>query len=322
MYSTLRRRVTPLCVHGRPISAGLSTSTSAWRRSTALLAGLGWVLVGLPSAQADESLGVDIEASITTDDNVTRGYGDGNVLPDWFVGASIGKNLRFPVSTHTRLSVLGFAGFNTYREYTGLSHSYAGVQGDFQYRPSAGFFAPTYALSVRAAFEEYHSMARDGNRVSAGLSVRKPLTDQVRLAGALNYNWRDGKSAVFDTSDVALRTSADFAITRRDTLYLGLEYRNGDIVSTGQPSTDYVDIATAIVLDDAFEDTARYAYKIDGSTWLLNLGYNRAFGERHALDLSWRMANATPSSVAGASAAAGRIHYTVNQFTLAYLVRF
>jgi len=287
-----------------------------------MLAGLAWVLADLPCVQADESLGLGIEASITADDNVTRGYGDGNVLSDQFAGVSLSKTLRFPVSTHTRLSVLGFAGFNSYLEYTGLSHSYAGVQGDFQYRPSASFFAPTYAVSLRTAIEEYQSEARDSYRSSAGLSVRKSLTDQVQLSGALNYNWRDGKSVVFDTSDVALRVSADFAVTRHDTIYLGLEYRNGDIVSTGQPSTAYVDIATAIVPDDAFKDTTRYAYKIDGSTWLLNLGYNRSFGERHALDLSWRMANATPASVVGASAAAGRIHYTVNQFALAYLVRF
>lgn len=320
MGSTLRRRPTPLCVHASPTVPGRNAPVQPWAK--ALFVGIGWVLAGLPCAQADESLGLDIEVSITADDNVTRGYGDGNVLSDQFAGVNLSKTLRYPVSTHTRLSVLGFVGGNGYFEYTGLSHSYAGVQGDLQYRPSAGFFAPTYALSVRMAIEEYQSEARDGYRSSADLSVRKPLTDQLQLFGALGYNWRDGSSEVFDTSDIALRMSADFAASRNDTLYLGLEYRVGDIVSTGQPSTAFVEIATAIVLDDAFDDTTRYAYKIDGSAWILNLGYNRSFGERHALDLSWRMANATPASVAGASAAANRIHYTVNQFTLAYLVRF
>jgi hypothetical protein len=307
-------------MHAHPACPGRRLPVPPWAK--ALLVGFGWALAGLPCAQADESLGFNIEASITADDNVTRGYGDGNVLSDQFAGANLGASLRFPVSNHTRLSLLGFAGGNGYFEYTGLSHYYAGVQGDFQYRPSAGFFAPTYALSVRTAIEEYQSELRDGYRSAAWLSVRKPLTDQLQWFGALNYNWRDGRSEVFDTSEVALRLSADFAASQRDTVYLGLEYRSGNFVSTGQPSTDFVDIATAIVLDDAFDDTARYAYRIDGSTWLVNLGYNRSFGERHAFDLSWRMANATPSDVAGASAAAGRIHYTVNQFTLAYLARF
>ncbi len=320
MDSTSRRRVTPSRARGRPNRAG---GVSAVRpRATVLFAGLAWGLIGLPAAHADESLGIGVEAGVTADDNVARGYGDGNVLTDQFAGLRLGKSLRLPVSTHTRLSLLGYAGYNGYFEYTGLSHAYAGVQGDFQYRPSAGFYAATYALSLRTAVEEYRSEARDGYRSSAEFSVRKPLTDQLQLFGALGYGWRDGKSVVFDTSEVALRVGADHAFSRRDTVYLGLEYRIGDIVSTGRPALAYVDIATAIVPDDAFEDTARYAYKIDGRTWLLNLGYNRSFGTRHALDLSWRMANATPDSVAGASAAAARIHYTVNQFTLAYLVRF
>jgi hypothetical protein len=320
MGSMLRRHEKRCAVHGCPVHPGQPSLNRL--RAKGLLASLVWVLTGLPCAQADESLGIDIEASITADDNVTRGYGDGNVLSDQFAGVNIGKSLRFPVSTYTRLSVLGFAGFNSYLEYAGLTHSYAGVQGEFQFRPSAGFSAPIYALSVRTAIEQYVSEARDGYRSSAGLSVRKPLTDQLQLFGALGYNWRDGKSEVFDISDISLRLSADLAFSRRDTLYLGLEYRDGEFASTGQPSTAFTDIATAIVPDDAFDDTVRYAYRIDGSAWIVNLGYNRSFGERHALDLSWRMANATPSSVYGASAAAGRIHYTVNQFALAYLVRF
>lgn len=281
-----------------------------------------WFLASPLCAQADELLDFGIEINVTHDDNVTRGYGDGNVLDDQFVGAALSKSLRYPISTHTRLLLLGFAGFNSYIEYTGLSHYYAGAQGEFQYRPSAGFYAPTYAFFLRLAREEYQSEARDSYRSSAGLSVRKPVTDRIQFSGALAYNWRDGKSVVFDTSDIALRLNTDFAITRRDTLYLGVEYRNGDIVATGQPSTAYVDIATAIVADDAFGDTTRYAYKIDGSTWLLNLGYNHSFGERHALDVSWRTVNATPASVDGASYIASRIHYSVNQFTLAYLARF
>ncbi len=282
-----------------------------------------WILAVPLRAQADESLGLGVEVSITHDDNVTRGYGDGNVLDDQFVGAVLSKSLRYPASPHTRLSLLGFAGFNSYIEYTGLSHYYAGAQGEFQHRPSAGFYAPTYALYLRTAREEYQSSeVRDGYRSSAGFSARKPVSDRMQIFGALAYNWRDGRSVVFDTSDIALRLSADFAITRYDTFYLGVEYRDGDIVATGQPSTAYVDIATAIVADEAFDDTTRYAYKIDGSTWLLNLGYNRSFGERHALDVSWRMVNATPASVDGASYSASRIHYSVNQFTLAYLARF
>ena len=278
--------------------------------------------VGAMPARADKPLGLGIEASITADDNVTRGYGDGNILSDKFVGVNLSKSFHYPVSTHTRVVLLGFAGFNGFFEYTGLSHYYAGVQGEFQYRTSGSFYAPTFAIAARTAVEEYQSEVRDSYRSSVWVSVRKPITNKLQLFSALNYNWRDGKSVVFDTSDVAFRVNTDFAISRRNTIYLGLEYRNGDIVSTGQPSLAFLEIASAVVPDDAFKDTTRYAYKIDGSTWLLNLGYNFAISGRQALDASWRLVNATPEGVTGTSYAAGRIHYTVNQFSLAYMVRF
>lgn len=320
MDNTPARHMAPSTLCGLHMGAFTHIADRAPLRR--IIAGLMLALIGLSCAQADQGLDLGIEASVTADDNVTRGYGDGNILSDTIAGVNLTKSARYPVSTHTRLSLLVFAGFNSYFEYNGLSQGYAGGQVEFQYRPTASFHSPTYAVSLRTAIENYQSDVRDGYRNAATLSMRKALTDQLQMFGALAYNRREGKSAVFDTSDVALRLSGDFALTRRDSLYLGLEYRHGDFVSTGQPSLDYVDIATAIVLDDAFKDSTRYAYKIDGSTWLLSVGYNRSFGERHALDLSWRMANATPSSVVGASYTSSNIHYTVNQFTLAYLTRF
>ncbi len=275
-----------------------------------------------PCALADESVGLGIEVSVTADDNVTRGYGSGNILSDQFVGAMVSKSFRAPVSNHARFVLLGFGGFNGYTRFTGLSHAFVGAQGELQYRPSAAFTAPTFGLSVRAAYEEYQSDLRDSYRNTVSLSMRKPVTDRLQLFGALSYNRRDGESVVFDTQDVALRFNLDWALSSRDTIYLGTEYRVGDIVSTGRPSTAYVDLNPEIVTDDVFTDVTRYAYKIDGTTWILGLGYHRSFGERHALDVSWRMANAIPDRPAGASYAATRVHYTVNQFALAYLVRF
>jgi hypothetical protein len=280
------------------------------------------LLVGPTYVVADESPGLDFEISITHDDNVARGFGDGNVFSDQFATAAISKTLRFPLSSHSRFSLLVFAGGNGYVEHTGLSSGHAGLQGEFQYRPSGNFGAPTYSLSLRSTLEEYHSEVRDGYRHVASLGVRKPLTDKLQIYGALSYIVRNGKSEVFDTQETSARLTMDFAIFHRDTIYLGTEYRMGDLVATGQPSTAFLDLSNVTVQDDAFKDTVRYAYRIDGSVWLLNLGYNRALGDGHALDLSWRRAEGTPADVATASAAARRIRYTVDQFTLAWLMRF
>lgn len=320
MTNAPQRRATSLCSCTRTLCCFGRCSIRP--RPLAVLTGMLSILVCLMPAHADKPLGLGIEVNITADDNVTRGYGNGNILSDKFLGVNVSQSFHYPVSTHTRLALLGFAGVNGYFEYTGLTHYLIGLQGEFQYRTSGSFYAPTFAFGLRSAAEEYQSEVRDSFRSSVWLSLRKPITDKLQVFGALAYNRRDGKSEVFDNSDVSLRASTDFSVSRRDTVYLGLEYRDGDIVSTGMPSTAYTDIAEAIVPDDAFDDTTRYAYKIDGSTWLLNFGYNHAFSARQALDISWRLVNATPDGVSGASYAAGRIHYTVNQFSVAYMVRF
>ena len=168
---------------------------------------------------------------------------------------------------------------------------------------------------------------RDGYRHAFGVTVQKPVTDRVQLFGALTRNISDGKSAVFDTRSTSLRGNADWSLGRWDTVYLGAEYRTGDSVSTvsrNDPVRTLGFVNTAggnIIQDDAFNDTTRDAYRLKARTLIATLGYNRAFGERHALDVSWRRAQ---SSVQNAVAPAGGsdLRYTVNQYALAYLVRF
>jgi len=293
-----------------------------WNRHQRVTAALVVAVMATTPSMADESLDLTIEVSVTHDDNVTRGYGTGNILSDQFATVQLGKSWRFPVTSNTRVLLQAFGGYNSYFDYNGLSHGFLGLQGDFQYRSSGQFSAPTISFTVRTGVEEYQSEARDSFRYMAGIGVRQPVTDRLQILGALQYLFRDSESAVFDTNEVLVRLSADLALTRRGTLYLTTEYRLGDIVATGVPAVAYVDLATAITPDDAFSDTVRYAYRMDGRVALLQLGYSQAFGERHALDLSWRLASATPDSVANSSYYAQEIHYTVNQYTLAYLVRF
>ena len=270
---------------------------------------------------AEEPLGIRIEAAFTADNNVTRARDSGDKLSDRSYSLNLSKSLNIPVSEHTRLSLLGFMGGEKFETYTGLSRYFAGIQGEFQYRPSGEFGAPTFGAFVRSSRDEYESNLRDGYRHSAGLNVHKAVTDRIDVFGAVARNIRDGKSTVFDTRDYSARLNLDYSLTRYGTVYLGGEYRRGDVVSTARPALAFVDIAEAIVRDDAFTDTERFAYRIQARTVLTTLGYNFAFGEGHALDFSWRWVRSTPTTEPG-FATAGAIRYYVNQFTLAYLIRF
>lgn len=298
----------------------------------------GFVLVACASASAHaagysefldaiEFRGFRAEASYTSDDNVTRAPA-GDALHDRILGVRVSAGGVIPISTRTRVSVQGFAGTQRFSTYTGLSNNFVGTQGDFFFRTSGEFGAPTYGAFARTAKEDYESTLRDGYRHAFGVTVQKPVTDRIQLSGGLTRNISDGKSRVFDAKNTSLRGNADWSLGRWDTVYLGAEYRSGDSISTVCRNCDpirtlgFVNTAGSnIIQDDAFNDTTRDAYRLKARTLIATLGYNRAFGERHALDVSWRRAQSTVQN-AVAPLSGSDLRYTVNQYALAYLVRF
>jgi hypothetical protein len=285
-----------------------------------VFAGLAGAPESARAAEFLESLAFRAEASYTTDSNVNRASA-GETLQDRILGVRASASIAEPLSMRTRALVQGFAGTERFQTYTGLSRNFIGAQGDLQYRSSGEFGAGTYGVFARTAAEYYESNLRDGYRHAFGVTVLKPLTDRIQTFGALAWNIADGGSTVFDTKYVSLRGSADWSLGRRDVVYLGAEYRRGDIVSTGMATLARVNIADAIIQDDAFGDTTRFAYRFQATTWLATLGYNRALGEKHSLDVSWRRAQSTPLHSPGYGSAS-EVRYVVSQFSLAYLARF
>jgi hypothetical protein len=269
-----------------------------------------------------EFRGFRAEASYTTDSNVTRAPA-GDALRDRILGVRVSAGGVIPLSTRTRAAVQGFAGIQKFGTYTGLSNNFIGTQGDFFFRSSGEFGAPTYGAFARTAKEEYESNLRDGYRHAFGVTVLKPLTDRVQLSGALTRNISDGKSRVFDARNTALWGNADWSLGRWDTVYLGAEYRRGDTVSTAPLTPGRADIADVVTVgpDDAYNNPALFAYRFKGSTWITTLGYNRAFSEGQSLDFSWRWARSKPLELRGL-ATASENSYTTNQFSVAYLARF
>jgi hypothetical protein len=299
---------------------------STRRRRGAALAAL--VLASGSAAAADlfEFKGFRAEASWMSDDNVNRGP-KGDTLHDRILGVRASANGAIPISSRTRATVQAFVGTQRFGTNTGLSNNFYGAQGDFLFRTSGEFAAPTYSAFVRAAKEEYESNLRDGYRSAYGVTVLKPLTDRVVLSAALTYNTTDGRSTVFDTHNVGLRGNFDWSLGRWSTVYLGAEYRRGDSVSSVCRTCDvnrtlgFLASADATIPDDAFTDVVRDAYRLKADTVIATLGYNFAISEKQSLDASWRWVTSSAQNPAP-TATKSDLSYTVNQFSLAYLARF
>ena len=269
------------------------------------------------AASVEHGDGITVAAGIMHDSNVSRASDAPDVLSDTLYSLNVNKSIMFAVAKNVGLKLNGFLDMEKLRTYTGLGRFSGGAQGELMYRASGEFGAPTYGAFVRITGDEYESVLRDGSRTSAGLTLRKPLTDRIDLFAAVAGNQRRGKSDVFNTRDTSGRVNLDYAVATGHTLYLTGEYRKGDIVSSGQPSLKIMDIATVFVKDDVF--ASFYDYRINGRTTLLTLGYNLALGTRDSVDFSLRRVDATPDMT---PAFAGPVRYTVNQLSASYLMSF
>ena len=257
----------------------------------------------------------------TYDDNISRAV-ENQKLYDSFGALNLGATFPWETSEHSRLVFNANVGGEKFRIYSGLNRVYANLQGELQYRKSGQFSEPTWGVFLRHGVDWYESYLRDGFRTSAGLSVRKPVTDKLFLFSSLAYSQRDGRSMVFDTKDVSLRANLDYSLSRRQTFYFGLEARDGDIVSTALPKLAYFDIADAVVQDDVFTDPQRYSYRIQAYTGIATVGYNFAFGERAALDLGFRAAYSRPHDQPPSVVTTNTIDYVDYQVTASILIRF
>lgn len=273
---------------------------------------------------------VRVEAGYAWDDNLTRARDAADRMSDHFYTLNVTQSAVFPLTLRTRAVVSGFVGGDKLYTYTGLDRVTGGINTELQYRASGEFDAATFGIFGRVAIDDYNSGIRSGYRYSLGLNVRQALTDRIDAFGAVAMNVRNADHVVFDAKDYSIRFNLDYSLGQRGTPYFGGEYRRGDTVSTSRPSVDAVAVAKALVPDGIYGNSQHLSYRFDASTVLWTLGYNRPLGPRDSLDFSWRRARATPIGAPNYALAVayvggtpqGNSSYTVNQFSLAYLMRF
>lgn len=279
------------------------------------------LIIGLLLCSGANAAPPDTQADIgyAFDDNVTRANEGGAKRVDRSYVVNLSQPFIFPLADHERALLTGSLGGEIFDLNKGLNHLTETALGELQYRGSAEFGTPTFALFAKIAAEQYQSYLRDGFRYSAGISIRQPVTDRIRLFGVVAHNVQNGKSTVFDNKDNSARINLDYSLINYGTIYLGGEYRRGDVVISGAEHWS-TNNPNAYTLDDAFYGDV-YSFRFDGTTVLSTLGYNRGVGPRSSIDFSWKRARSSVNYVAPSLSNAA-LSYLTNQYSLVYLVRF
>lgn len=262
-----------------------------------------------------------IEASVTHDDNLTRGRSAAAKRSDQAYAVQLSRDASFTISPTTRLTLSGSVGGEAFGRYDKLGRVFGEGQAAVEYRASGGFSAPTFGLFARATGDAYRSTLRSGHRYAVGATVGAALTDRINVLGTLAYDGRHARSAVFTGRSRSARLNLDYAVSETDTVYLAGDYRRGDTTATGLASLENIDVAKVFVADDAFAADKFVSYRIEARTLVAVLGYNHGFSPRASLDLSWRHAVATPTlALPFATDVPNR--YVANQLALSVLWRF
>lgn len=259
---------------------------------------------------------VRVEAGYQNFQNLNRALLSEDELSDNAFVVNVRKAFTHTISPNKRFVLSGDLGARNMLENQGLDRFSAGALGEFQYRTSARFAAPTFTLLAGAALDAYESDLRSGSRYKIGANVLKPITDRINVFGALEGRGRNADSEVFDLQDAGIRVSLDYSLTENDWLRFAGEYREGDTVSS-TPGSDFLsDIADALEPDDAYHQQDDFiAYRYEAETVLWTLGYNRAVGSRDSVDIAWRRIDAEPTAGSGEN-------YVSDEISLFYLVKF
>jgi opacity protein-like surface antigen len=149
---------------------------------------------------------------------------------------------------------------------------------------------PLFALRGELGYTDSETDIRDAAMLALSASGNwQPMPFFDFTAGA-RIDVRQASTEVFDTTKGQLFATANFSPAERVTLRSGLSFVFGDEVSTATPTLAIVNTATAIEPDNAFGgfDERRFAYLLDATSVIVQLGANIAVSPQISADIGYR----------------------------------
>ena len=281
----------PCSQHIRPIRSWLdkrlpSRNQPCCRQLSSNILFMALLLPPVCHAAGATPLKADIYAGYSYDDNVTRAQYDDDIESDNVLKLGGSLSTAIPISDKTYLSLRGTLDASQYDRWDKLSNTLIGIYSDFYLKPSIGYTATRYLLSLNYEQRLYRSEQRKGSALRVKLGIDKNLTDIITIhAGYIRENI-DAKSSVFDAENDRLYLDLEYRTGASNILYATLGYLDGNLVSTARAG--YGIRYDEWVIDDAFTELSptRWAYKLSGSALTLRMGDNYKLNHNSAIDVS------------------------------------
>lgn len=275
-----------------------------------------WLFAGLSVGQgalAMDGLRFGADAAYTREDNIAHAAQSNEIRSDTIASLSLAGDFSRVIQRHFRLVFRGLLKGEQYASYDGLSNVGAGALVRMEHRSSGRLTAPTFAVFAKAIRTDYNTSLRDNTEYRAGISAQKAITDRVTISGEVFSAASHAKGSVFDVRQSGITLNADFQWGPRLSQYLTYGYLSGDVISTARWSWASGHYAEQSTLDDAFAGADLYAYRVNGDTHVVTLGFNIALNSRQSIDTSARFATTRTD---------GDLNYDNRIVAVAYLFQF
>lgn len=273
----------------------------------------------MASAIAETPIQANLSASYTSDDNITRSTNYYEVS-DSILGLDASVSYQIPINISSFFSLKASMAINRYQDFDKLSNTRPGIQASYHIRPTSGYTATRYSLSLGYEKRMYDSEQREGSAIDIAMSAHKRVTDRISLRAGISKESVSANEKVFESDNTRLYLDANYKLTENNTLYLTFGSYEGDIASTSIYSKP-----PYAVRDDAFLDLspARYTYSISVRMSSLTFGDSYAIGSNQAIDVSAYIYDASATdylddSIYGYSNG----DYTGTIYNISYLYRF
>ena len=230
------------------------------------------------------------EVAVADDDNIRNAQNDIDIRSDQIASVSLKARGGKSLSSFSLWNFGGSATYNAFKTFDTLNNVDIEINTRYRFALSSGFTSPIYTLGARLGGLEFDTEMRDSTVLSLSADLTKWVTNTINMTTGWSYKLRESKSEVFDTTNNRLFINFDTNFSKTSLLYTTFAVVLGDSVSSASPTVDIIDVADAIEPDDAFGGvtTNQFAYRIDATTLVFTLGYNKIMTRSLSLDFSAR----------------------------------
>jgi FimV-like protein len=230
------------------------------------------------------------DVSAMYDDNIRRSRYPDDIRDDYLVNLTLDGRLLFAIGEFSNMTLGASLALERFSTFDQLDSVTVEASAKYAFAFSSAFTAMNYALKLEFGSQDFESQMRDADFVGVGFEASTQVTDRLFLVGGVKSSQRESRSRVFDTRENQFFINADLSLSRRNVAYLTYSLIKGDLVSTATPRLVFINAAEVIEADDAFGGQAfdQFAYRLDATTHVVTLGFNRAIKRGLTFDVSWR----------------------------------